>query len=160
MDPDQVTEKLIDSVRRFLDLVRSLDPHTYRRRVTGQWSTHEITAHLTGWNRLMIEACETIRKGMLPGYFGEIATNMAQVNARLVEEYAGLSQNELCQRTEATLDELLRYASRLPAGDLTRDFGVRVRNEVVVTLLGSLDVLAQDYDHHREQILKMLEHGA
>jgi len=118
----------------------------------GSWSAHDIVAHLVGWDYANLEAIEAIRAGRLPGFYAAYDPDWRTFNAGLIARHKRPALEQTAADARASHDALIRALEALPAGDLSRDYGVRSARGRRVTLAMLLDVEARDERKHTAQI--------
>jgi len=117
----------------------------------GSWTPRDIVAHLIGWNRLVIEGSRQIRAGELPSYDEDPGQDYANVNARLVREYATEDDRALLTELHASSKELATFLGAVEPTDWDRDFGVQHGDETL-TIRGTVEELLADYLVHAGQL--------
>src|SRR5512137_3224851 len=90
-DPLRLLRRAHDDL---VDCVRSLSEKQYLEPMGG-WTPRDVVAHLTGWNRSMIQACRSILAGEPPEYYLDAPNDYANINAALVAHYSSRSREEL-----------------------------------------------------------------
>ena len=142
--------KFEQSVENFARCVASLDEELFLDKIN-HWSPRDMAAHLTGWNRYIIEGSRQIKRGELPFYDIDPGENYSKVNAALIREYSQEDKQELLDELQVTTRELKQFLQSLDHSEWDFDFGVRHREETI-TIRNTVDELIADYIHHQRQI--------
>ena len=145
----QIT-KFDQSIEDFVHCVAALDEELFLKRFN-HWSTRDVVAHLIGWNRYTIEGSNQIRKGELPFYEIDPGEDCCKVNAVLILEYSSTDRQEMLDELQASARELKRFIQSLDSSEWSRDYGVRLKGDVI-TIQNTVDELIEDYDIHTERI--------
>lgn len=93
--------------------IKGLDEGQMSQVWLGSWGVREILAHVTGWHREMIPALERLGRGEAP-YPDGAYHDFNGWNARFVEARKGRLSADLLREVDASHQELLSAASRLP----------------------------------------------
>ncbi len=150
MTIDEQVAKFRRAVAELSATVEKLDTELFLHH-PGTWSPRDIVAHLIGWNYAVVEGSEQLRRGELPFYDGDPGEDYSRVNAELVSRYSSTDRAVLRQELAVSAAALADYLAALDAATWSRDSGVRHRGEAL-SILGTVDELIADYDHHRHQI--------
>jgi hypothetical protein len=118
----------------------------------GDWAPRDVVAHLVGWNRFMIQACDSILAGEPPVYYADAANNYAGINAALVGHYASRSKAALLEDLASSMGELSAYVAGLPPAALTTTRGVIHHSGESATVAKVFRSLAGDYQEHVREI--------
>ena len=103
----EVAAVLEENRRARAELIAAIDalpPQRRRERWYGEWSLHEILAHLAAWQDGFAHALERLARGerpQVPGYEPSLPDADDRFNARVVERNAALSWEELLARLRA-----------------------------------------------------------
>ncbi len=116
------------------------------------WTPRDVVAHLIGWNRFMIQACESILSGESPAYYADAPNDYRNINAALVSHYTSRSRLQLLAELAASMTEFEAYLAGLPASERSADHGVTHYSGEPATVSKILRSLAGDYEHHTRQI--------
>jgi hypothetical protein len=85
--------------------------------VNGDWSMKDVIAHLSGWNRRLVERLEAAQRGLAepsPPWPAQLETE-DEINAWIVESYRGRSLREVLDDTQQLNERLLAVVETLPA---------------------------------------------
>lgn len=107
----------------FRDCILSIPEDLYLSLID-RWSPRDIVAHLVGWNRNMIEACDAILRGEAPSYYVDAPSDYKNINAAFVARYSSQNKTELLNDLASSIEELQRYVGRLDQTELDADHGV------------------------------------
>jgi hypothetical protein len=118
----------------------------------GVWSAHDIVAHLVGWDHANVEAIAAIRAGRLPAFYAAYDTDWRTFNAGLVMRHKRATLDQTVADARVSHRALIEALEAVPAGDLSRDYGVRSARGRRVTIAMLLTVEARDERKHAEQI--------
>jgi hypothetical protein len=149
---EEQIKRLDDNVGDLIRCVMSLKGKLFLEELN-HWSPRDIVAHLTGWNRYLIDGSKQIMRGELPFYDVDPGDNYSKVNAVLVQEYSSRDRRELLDDLRASAGELTQFLQSLDPHNWDHDYGVRHKG-LNITVRNSVDELIDDYAHHREQIEK------
>ncbi len=142
--------KFDQSIEDFVRCVASLNEEFFLQR-SDHWSPRDVVAHLIGWNRYTIEGSNQIRRGELPFYEIDPGEDCCKVNAVLVLEYSSTDRQEMLDELQVSYHELKRFIQSLDSSEWSRDYGVRLKGDVI-TIQNTVDELIEDYDIHTERI--------
>jgi Protein of unknown function (DUF1706) len=156
MNPSDPSEVIRLAYQTFRDVILSIPADHYLAPMNG-WSPRDTVAHLVGWNRAMIEACQELSRGQTPAYYKERAIDYRDMNAGFVARYAAQDRDALLSELAESLDELRRYLSGLEPGDWEADHGVVHYRGGAATVARTITSLAGDYQHHAQEIRAWLD---
>jgi len=123
------------------------------------WSPRDVVAHLIGWNRRMITACQSILKGQTPDYYADREFNYSHINAEYMAQYDSQNKGEMLAELETSLGEMQAYVRSLKPGDLDAETGVPHYRGGFATAARTLGSLAGDYEEHAHEIREWLAGG-
>ncbi len=150
MKIDEQVEELRRAVTELSSVVEELNSELFLHpRET--WSPRDIVAHLIGWNYAAVQGSEQLRRGELPFYDIDPGEDYSQVNALFVRRYPSTDRAQLRDQLAVSAAALADYLATLDAATWSGDSGVRHRGEAL-SILGTVEELIADYDHHRQQI--------
>lgn len=145
-------EQLQRNVHAYIRTIRTLPVDQFLTKMKqDDWSPRDVTAHLIGWNRALIEGTDAIRRGELPEVLVDPGEDFSRVNAGFVAQYDSTDPQQLLRELELSFQELARHYYTLDLSDWTTDFGVRYGAEAI-TVDKWLHSLIEDYDSHRREI--------
>jgi len=154
-DPD-VIAALKGACLDFAALIRSLSDEAFLSPMEG-WSPRDVTAHLVGWNELMVEAALSILAGKAPAYYADAPNDYRRINAGFTARHASRSKQELLAELGTSMETLEAFLLALPAGERRADHGVRHYSGVPATVDKIVVSLTGDYRHHADEIRTWLE---
>lgn len=114
----------------------SLTPAQQEQVCLGSWSIKELLAHLIGWDYANIEAVQALQNGRLPAFYDHHDRDWRSYNALLIERYGQQDFGALIAALRQSHHKLICLAQTVPAGEFTRDRGLRFRGYKV--LIGRL----------------------
>ncbi len=141
----------------FCEVIRALPEELFLTKID-EWAPRDVVAHLVGWNRRMIRACEDILRGKTPDYYAD-APDYRTINAGYVAQYASISREALLHDLADGLDELVAYVSALDPAEWEASHGVKHYRGAPASVAGTLASLAGDYAQHARQIREWLPAG-
>jgi hypothetical protein len=150
MKHEESIAKFDRNLNDFVHCIQSLDDRLFSSKLKN-WSPRDIIAHLIGWNELLVKGCTLIQNGVLPFYDIDPGDDYSKVNAEIIEKISSTDKNELLAELAASAEKLKEYIETVSSEDYSRDFGVRL-NEEVITVENAFNGLTDDYDYHRKQI--------
>lgn len=151
MEPSNPMASLRTSYDDFVACVLSIPEARFLSPMNG-WAPRDAAAHLIGWNRFMIQACESIRSGEPPAYYADAPNDYRNINAALVEHFTSRSRRRLLAELAESMADFESYLAGLPADELGSDRGVTHYSGQLATVGKILRSLAGDYEHHTRQI--------
>ena len=122
----------------------------------GTWSIKDLLAHLAGWDVTNLEAARDILKGELPGFYAHHDHDWSSYNAQLVEQYKRDDFQELMAKVRETHKELIQFLESLPASEIYKDRGIRIRGYKVI-LVRLLQVEKDDEEIHFNEIREFID---
>ena len=137
-------------VQEFVRCIDSLPEPLFLNKMD-DWAPRDVTAHLIGWNLYKIKGCQQIMNGEIPFYFIDPGDDYCKINAVLVREYDSKDKNELITQLNASAEKLSEFLAALNPRDWETDFGVKYVGRTV-TIKNSIEAMAYDFIHHRQQI--------
>jgi hypothetical protein len=146
-----VTE-LNEARSALLAAVTALPQPAWDTRFLGIWSTHDIVAHLVGWDAANLEAIRAIVQGRLPAFYAQYDTDWRSFNTKLVTQNKRPTLEETLSAARASHRDLLQALDALSADEMLRDHGVRSPRGRKVTVAMLLSAEAGDERKHGEQI--------
>jgi len=149
---EQLIADLSDARHAVLAAAAALPGDEQDTAFLGSWSAHDIVAHLVGWDHSNLAAIDAIRSGRLPAFYEQYDRDWQTFNAGLVAQYKQQTMEETIALAQASHQALLAALADVPAGDVTRDYGVRSPGRRRVTIAMLLSVEARDEQKHAEQI--------
>ncbi|MFC1555234.1 ClbS/DfsB family four-helix bundle protein, partial [candidate division KSB1 bacterium] len=147
MTIDNQVKRLNNTVADMVKFVETLNRDLFLEKINNRWSSRDIIAHLTGWNRHVIKGGGQIINGELPFYDIDPGENFSNVNAVLIKEYSSEDKNELIEELNNSAAELAEYLQSIDQDTWSKDFGVRHAGEII-TIRDTVDELIDDYSHH------------
>ena len=117
------------------------------------WAPRDITAHLIGWNIIIIKGCQQLINGELPFYFSDPGDDFYKINALLVQEHNTKDKKELLSQLDDSLETLRHFLTAINTIDWETDFGITYKG-YTITIKNSVEALIDDYINHRQQIEK------
>ncbi len=150
MDRIDPTPALRREYETFCEVIRALPEGLFLAKID-DWAARDVVAHLVGWNRRMIQACQDILAGRTPDYYAD-APDYRTINAGYVTRYASTSREALLHELAAGLEELAAYVSALDPAEWETSHGVKHYRGAPATVAGTLASLAGDYAQHARQI--------
>jgi hypothetical protein len=148
----QLIADLIAARAEVIAAAQSLPADAQDAAFLGVWSAHDIVAHLIGWDYANREAIEAIRAGRLPAFYAAYDSDWRTYNAGLVAQHKRATLDQTVADARMSHRALIEALEALPAGDLSRDHGVRWTRGRRVTIAMLLIVEARDEQKHAEQI--------
>ena len=118
----------------------------------GGWSPRDVTAHLTGWTRHMIEASSAILHGRTPAYYADASNDYRNINAQMVVTFSSRSKEELLAEMESSMQTFRQFIASLQPEELADSHGVLHHSGRPATIAGIIESLTQDYQHHALEI--------
>ena len=97
-----------------LDAVDGLTEEQMRQVWYGDWSVHDIMAHVAGWHREEIAMLERMARGERPVPESADYTDDDAWNARFAAKWRAASASEVLAELRASEEAYLAAASRLP----------------------------------------------
>ena len=140
----------------FYNCILSLPDKQFITPMNG-WSPRDVVAHLVGWNLHMIAASNAILAGETPSYYADAVNDYKNINAGFVAQYASLSKSEMLSLLESSLDEFEQYVLSIPPAELQDSHGVQHYSGRPSTVAGIIASLAEDYQHHLDQVSAWLQ---
>jgi hypothetical protein len=151
MDRIDPTLVLRREYKMFCEVIRALPEELYLAKID-DWTPRDVVAHLVGWNRRMIVACQDILAGRTPDYYADAPNDYRTINSGYVARHASASREALLGELAAGLEELATYVSALEPSEWKASHGVKHYRGAPATVAGTLASLAGDYAHHAQQI--------
>jgi hypothetical protein len=139
----------------FVDCILSL-PDALFLSPMNSWSPRDVVAHLIGWNGLMVESAMSILAGEAPTYYTDAPNDYCNINAAFVAKHSAASKAQLLRELGSSMERLEVFVADLPPSDLVADHGVTHYSGRPATLVGIIQSLAGDYQHHTRQIADWL----
>jgi len=155
----QLIEALTEAREEVLAAARELPAQERDTPFLGTWSTHDIVAHLVGWDHANREAIGAIRAGQLPAFYDHYDRDWRTFNAGLLAEYKQGTLEETVALARASHQALLAALAAVPAKDVSHDYGVRSSGRRRVTIAMLLTVEARDEHKHAGQIREFAARG-
>jgi len=144
-------ESLHSAYHDFVGCVLSVPERMFLTSMNG-WSTRDVVAHLTGWNRLMIQSGRSILAGEPPAYYADAANDFRNINAAFVAAYSFRGKEEALRQLDSAMKEFEAYLAGLSGSELSKDRGVRHHSGQPATVAKLIGSLAGDYALHTDQI--------
>jgi hypothetical protein len=144
-------QRLQSACLDFVACVLSIPEALFLTPMNG-WSPRDVVAHLTGWNRLMIQSGRSILAGEPPAYYADAACDFRNINAAFVAAYSLRGKDEALRQLDSTMREFEAYLADLSAAELSADCGVRHHSGQPATVERLIGSLAGDYALHTNQI--------
>jgi hypothetical protein len=157
-EPIDPTRALKSAYQDFCEAVREVPQDLFLARID-DWTPRDVVAHLVGWNRHMIQACQSILAGSTPDYYVDAPNDYRTINAGFVARYASSSRVSLLAELDAGLNELVGFAAALPPAEWNASHGVRHYRGAPASVARTLASLAGDYVLHARQIRAWREAG-
>jgi len=151
MDRSDPTLALRREYQAFCEVVLALPEELYLAKID-EWAPRDVVAHLVGWNRRMMGACQDILAGRTPAYYADAPNDYRTINAGYVARHASTSREALLHDLAAGLEELAAYVSALEPAEWEASHGVKHYRGAPATVAGTLASLAGDYAQHARQI--------
>lgn len=152
----QLLDEVEQARKAMLDAVNSLPPDRRRDTFLSIWSSHELIAHLIGWDYTNIQAIGDILADRLPQFYAHRDRDWQTYNAQLVREYSKENWDELMAALAESFARLLAVLRELPAGEFYKDRGLRFRGYKV--MIGRLiEADAKDVTTHAAQVMEFIE---
>ncbi|HLX11586.1 MAG TPA: methionine synthase, partial [Bacteroidota bacterium] len=128
-------------------LARISDEHFEMAGVTEKWSTRDVAAHLSAWERYTTERLQLYLNGKSADVrsHGDLA-ELASMNARFVEERKPLSRKELMQEWQKNRNELSATIAKLTDADLQQP----IAGDTILELIAS-----NTYDHQKHHLAQI-----
>jgi len=123
----------------------------------GGWSPRDVTAHLIGWNKHMIEASSAILHGQTPSYYADAPNDYRNINAQMVITFSSRSKEELLAELESSMKTFRQFIASLQPDELVDSHGVLHYSGRHATVAGIIESLTQDYQHHALEIQQWRE---
>lgn len=123
----------------------------------GGWSPRDVTAHLIGWNKHMIEASSAILQGQTPAYYTDASNDYRNINAQMVLSFSSRSKEELLAELESSMNAFRQFITSLQSNELVDSHGVLHYSGRPATIAGIIESLTQDYQHHALEIRQWRE---
>ncbi|HJW89593.1 MAG TPA: DinB family protein [Anaerolineales bacterium] len=143
--------QLSEAQARFKAVIQALPEARFLEKMSG-WSLRDVSAHLIGWNRYILDGCRAISAGLAPSYHADAPNDYRHINAEFVSLYAATDRQALMEELDATLKTLLEYLRGLAAADWEADHGIEYYRGGRATIASSVESLARDYHEHAEEI--------
>ena len=141
--------------QEFVDCILPLPDALFLSPMNG-WSARDVVAHLIGWNGLMVESAMSLLAGEAPTYYADAANDYRNINAAFVAKHSAVSKAQLLRELGSSMERLEAFVADVPPGDLSADRGVTHYRGRPATLIGIIQSLAGDYQHHTRQIADWL----
>lgn len=135
-----------------LDAVESLPSSVQDVAFLGEWSAHDLVAHLAGWDHTNFSAAEAVLDGRLPDFYSQYDPDWRTYNASLVRKYKHSSVAVTLEACRASQACLLEFLDGLSPPDITGDHGVRSPRGRRVTIAMLLQAEAADELKHAVQV--------
>ena len=142
---------LKDAYQEFVALVRALSDEQFLQLMNG-WSPRDITAHLAGWNSLMVDSARSILAGQPPSYYADVPNDYSSINAGFTSKFSSRSRAELLSQLESSMRSFGEFIAGLPDEEMAASHGVVHYSGAPATVAKLVDSLAGDYRHHSRQI--------
>ncbi|MGQ0568014.1 MAG: ClbS/DfsB family four-helix bundle protein [Armatimonadota bacterium] len=139
----------------FRDCILSIPEELYLSPIH-RWSPRDTVAHLVGWNRNMIEACNAILRGEAPSYYVDAPNDYRNINAAFVARYSSQNKAALLDELASSIEELQQYVSGLDRTELDADHGVVHHRGGPATVTRTVESLTGDYRYHWQKVLDWL----
>jgi hypothetical protein len=156
---EQLLADLTGARQEVLAAAMALPPEGQDTPFLGTWSAHDIVAHLVGWDYANLGAIEAIRASRLPAFYEHYDRDWRTFNAGLVAQHKQETLEETMAVAQASHHALLTAVAALPAGDVSRDYGVRSAGRRRVTIAMLFEVEARDERKHAAQIREFAARG-
>ncbi|MHB9033481.1 MAG: ClbS/DfsB family four-helix bundle protein [Anaerolineae bacterium] len=115
MPASDVLQKIADAWEDFQASYAGLNDEQMRiPQVVGQWSVHDILAHVTTWEHESIKDLAAVRRGEPLPKFEERYGDLNDFNARMTEAKRGLSLAEVLDQLEDIHHELVEAIAAFP----------------------------------------------
>jgi hypothetical protein len=144
--------EFVEGRRTGLDAVAALPPAAHDTVFLGDWSAHDIVAHLVGWDHANTEGVGALLEGRLPAFYAYYDKDWRTFKAGLVAQHKRATLVETIASAEASQRALLATVEAIPASAVFRDQGVRSPGGRRVTIAMLLTVEAADERKHAQQI--------
>ena len=151
-EKQELVARLTAARSEVLAAALALPPAAQEEPLLGVWSAHNIVAHLIGWDHANLEAVEAIRGGHLPAFYAAYDPGWRTFNAGLVTRHKHPTLEQTALDARASHRALIETLEALPAGELSRDYGIRSVRGRRVTIAMLLTVEARDEHKHAGQI--------
>jgi hypothetical protein len=151
MPPTTPLQRLHSAYHDFVACILSVPEAMFLTSMNG-WSPRDVVAHLTGWNRLMIQSGRSILAGEPPAYYADAANDFSNINAAFVASYTVRGKKEALRQLESAMKEFESYIAGLSASEMSSDCGVRHHSGQPATVEKLIGSLAGDYALHANQI--------
>lgn len=102
--------------------------------VSGDWSIRDIMAHVSWWEEEALKHLPVILAGGRPPRYSDLYGGIDAFNARMAEEWRGLSLAEVRHRLAETHDRLVAYLQQVPPDHLKS--GTRFRRRLRLDTYG------------------------
>ena len=150
-EPVDPTLALKSAYQDFCGVIQGLADDIFLTKID-DWTPRDVVAHLVGWNRHMIQACQSILAGRTPDYYADAPNDYRTINAGFVVRFASTSKEALLGELGNGLKELVEFALALDPAEWHASHGVRHYRGAPATVASTLTSLAGDYAHHAHQI--------
>jgi len=137
--------------QEFCEVIQALPDDLFLTKID-DWTPRDVVAHLVGWNRRMIQACQAILAGRTPDYYADAPNDYRTINAEYVARFASPSKETLLGELGAGLKELVEFAAALDPAEWEASHAVRHYRGALATVASTLATLAGDYSEHARQI--------
>ena len=137
--------------QEFCEVIQGLPDDLFMTKTDG-WTPRDVVAHLVGWNRRMIQACQAILAGRTPDYYADAPNDYRTINAEYVARFAATSKETLLGELTAGLQELVEFAAGLDPAEWEASHGVKHYRGGPASVAQTLGSLAGDYAEHARQI--------
>ena len=114
MSKDALLQEMEAGFRNLLEAVDGLTEEQMTRVWYGDWSVHDILAHVAGWHREEIAMLERMARGERPVPESVDYTDDDAWNARFVARWRAASAGEVLAELKASNEAYVAAAGRLP----------------------------------------------
>jgi len=152
----KLINQLIDVRGRILAKASKLSSDYEDEVFLGTWSIKDLLAHLAGWDVTNLEAARNILKGELPDFYAHHDHDWMTYSAQLVEQYKQDNFQGLMAKVRETHKELIQFLESLPASEIYKDRGIRIRGYKVI-LSRLLQVEKDDEEIHFKEICEFID---
>ena len=117
MKKSELLEWLQEEYRNWQTFLDEIDPeHMDQPGVNGDWSMKDIVAHLTGWNRWLVDRLQAAARGESeppPPWPAQLQTD-DEINAWIFESYRGRSLRQVLEETNQVFQKIFAVVQGFP----------------------------------------------
>lgn len=98
---------------KFIDLLRSLTPEEWNKKVDDNWTIKDVVAHMVGWEKEFVKQLPIIWKTKKKPWFAESSMGDDEFNGKMVIKYKNLSPKQLINEWEKWLLKVQKEVNKI-----------------------------------------------